>query len=114
MTLHLTPEVLAAAYDFMISTRPFNRWKLPPSDDVAFHVIRDPRIYADCVIDGDTPVIRVSERKNGHVQTLFATLGHEICHVRQFQMGDSGNHNALFHRLAKQVCACHGYDPKSF
>lgn len=114
MTLRLTPEALAASYDFLLTTQPFNRWKLPPSDEVAFHVIRDPRIFADCVIDGDTPVIRVSERKNGHVHTLFATMSHELVHVRQFILGDSGNHNALFHRLAKQVCKAHGYDPKSF
>lgn len=114
MSLRLTPEVLEAAYSFLLTTPPFRTWKLPPADEVEFHVVRDPTMYGDCVIDGETPVIRVSERKNGHVQTLLATLAHELVHLRQFQLDDSANHNALFHKLARKVCLHHGFDPKSF
>ena len=114
MTLRLTPETLEAGYDFLLTTAPFKRWKLPPSDDVEFHVIRTKAIFADCVMDGETPVIRVSEGKNGHPLTLLTTLAHEMIHVRQFMEGDSGNHNSYFHKLAKQVCTIHGFDLKAF
>ena len=42
------------------------------------------------------------------------TMGHEMIHLRQARLGNSGNHNALFARLARRVCAAHGFDPKSF
>lgn len=115
MTLRLTPEILESAYELLRQTQPFKGWKLPPADEVEFHVIRDPNIFADCEMGaGDVPIIRVSERKNGHLSTLLATVAHEICHVRQFQQGDSGNHNAMFWKLARRVCAVHGWDIKSF
>ena len=60
------------------------------------------------------PVIRVSEAKNGHSVTVLATLAHEMCHVRQFMAGDSGNHNDMFRRLARAVCRAHGFDIRSF
>lgn len=114
MSLRLSPASLAAAYEFLRTTTPFRGWRLPPSDEVEFHVIRDPHCFGDCVIDGTTPVIRISERKNGHVHTLFATVAHEMIHLRQFLIGDSANHNDLFHKLARRVCRSHGYDPQAF
>lgn len=114
MTLRLTPDLLAAAYDFLLTTHPVKSWKLPPSDEVEFHVVRSTKIFGDCVQDGDKLVIRVSEAKNGHMETLLATIAHEIIHLRQFITGDTGNHNAYFHKMARQVCKAHGYDPKSF
>ena len=33
MTLRLTPDMLAAAYDFLRTTVPFSRWRLPEADD---------------------------------------------------------------------------------
>ena len=114
MPLRLTPELLAAGYDFLRETQPFRGWRLPPADDVGFHVIRAPGFFADCGFENDVPVIRVSERKNGYTATVLATLAHEMIHVRQFRLGDSGNHNALFHRLARSVCRAHGFDIRSF
>ena len=59
-------------------------------------------------------IIRVSEARNGHAVTLLATLAHEMIHLRQVRSGDSGNHNALFRKLAGQVCTAHGFDLKAF
>jgi hypothetical protein len=114
MSLRLTPDVLAAAYDFLRSTPPFKGWRLPESDDVGFHVVRDPNMYADFGMEGGCPVIRVSEAKNGHVATLLATMGHEMCHLRQELIGDRGHHTAAFKRMAAAVCRAHGFDPKTF
>lgn len=109
------PDILAAAYDFLRTTEPFKNWKLPEAEEVGFGVVRDPSIFADIEIGaGGVPVIRVSEARNGHAVTLLATLSHEMIHLRQFQLGDSGNHNFLFQKLARRVCAAHGFDIKAF
>lgn len=114
MTLPLNREVLAAAWDFLTETEPFAKLNLPHSEEITFRVIRTKAHYADCGMEGGKPVVRVSEGKNGHVATLLATLSHEAIHVHQFRVGDSANHNALFHKLAKKVCRIHGYDLKAF
>lgn len=114
MTLRLTPDLLAAGYDFLRETQPFRGWRLPPADEVGFHVIRAPGFFADCGWEHGVPIIRVSERKNGHTITVLSTLAHEMCHVRQFMTGDSANHNAMFRRLARSVCRAHGFDIRSF
>jgi hypothetical protein len=114
MPLRLTPDMLAAGYDFLRETQPFKGWKLPAADEIGFAVIRDPRLFADCGVENGVPVIRVSEARNGYTATLLATLAHEMCHLRQFRLGNSGNHNALFRRLAQAVCRAHGFDIRSF
>lgn len=115
MTLKLTPDMLAAGYDFLRETEPFKAWKLPESDDIGFHVIRTPNYHADCVYGDDKSLtIRVSATKNGHTNTLLAAMAHELIHVRQFLIGDSGNHNEFFKRCAGRVCRAHGFDPKTF
>jgi hypothetical protein len=40
MSLCLTPDILAAAYDFLRATEPFAGWRLPDSDIVGFHILR--------------------------------------------------------------------------
>lgn len=118
MSLKLTPEMLAGAYDFLRTTEPFKGWKLPESDDVGFHVISTPNYHADSICDdtsGELKItIRVSAAKNGHTATLLANIAHEMVHVRQFLTGDSGNHNALFKRCAARICRAHGFDPLTF
>ena len=96
MTLRLTPDMLAAAYDFLRATPPFKSWKLPEAEEVGFHVVRDTKIFADFGMDeAGIPLIRVSEARNGHAVTLLATMGHEMIHLHQVRLGDSGNHNAV-------------------
>ena len=115
MTLRLTPDVLAAAYDFLRHTPPFKGWRLPESDEIAFHVVRDPTIHADFGVDNDGgPLIRVSATCNGHTITLLQSMAHEIVHLRQHLIGAKDAHGASFKRMAKAVCAAHGFDIKVF
>jgi hypothetical protein len=116
MTLRLTPDMLAAGYDFLRATEPFKSWKLPEADDLGFSVVRDPTIFADFSLERDVPVIRVSEARHGHTVTLLATLAHEMIHLHQHRrrLHRGGDHNADFHRRAARVCALHGFDPKTF
>ena len=117
MSLRLTPDLLAAAYDYLLTTDPFKGWKLPEADDVGFAVVSDPTIYADfCVTARRVPIIRVSTVKNGHTSTVISTVAHEAIHLQQWltKKDKGGDHNADFWRKAKRVCAVHGWDLKTF
>lgn len=114
MSLRLTPETLEAAYEYLRSTTPFKGWKLPEADAVGFGVMREAGKYADFnVVDG-VPTIRISELCVGHTVTLMEKMGHEMCHLRQHLTGDKELHGARFKRMAKRVCAAHGFDPRTF
>lgn len=114
MALRLTPDMLAGAYEFLRTTQPFSGWRLPISDEVGFSVVRDPKKFADFGMENGTPIIRVSESRNGYSATLLSTMAHEMCHLRQELTGDRGHHNANFKRMAARVCRAHGFDLKTF
>lgn len=117
MSLRLSPDTLAAAYEYLRTTDPFKGWKLPHSDEVAFHVIRASNVFADFGVEEDgTPVIRVSTAKNGHTATVLMSVAHEIVHYHQYLAGlDKGSeHNLDFKKKAKRICAVHGWDVAMF
>ena len=114
MTLKLTPDMLAAGYDFLRTTAPFSKWRLPDSDELGFHVVRDAGLSADFGVEQGVPYIRVSDANNGLTVTLLGTLAHEIIHLRQYLTGDREHHGPRFRRMAAKVCAIHGFDPKTF
>lgn len=114
MTLRLTPDMLAAGYDFLRATDPFRRWKLPEADDLGFHVVRHGSLSADFGVEKGIPFIRISEASNGHTVTLLSSIAHEMIHLRQYLTGDRELHGQRFRRAAAQVCTVHGFDPKTF
>lgn len=120
MTLPITKEVLAAAYDYLASTEPFSRWNLPDSDDVAFSVVRSTKEFAHYKWDGRRHTIAVSARAVGHTATLLTVMAHEILHLHleatgmESKGGDENTHNMAFRKLAAQVCKVHGWDLKAF
>ena len=110
----MTPAFLAAAYDMLRLTDPFKAWKLPPSSEVRFRVVRDKKMFADFGMENGVPVIRISAAKNGHLATILATLGHEMVHLRQELTGDREIHGPRFQKMAARICAIHGFDNKTF
>lgn len=114
MTLRLTPDMLAAGYDFLRTTDPFKAWKLPESDDIGFHVGRNPRQAAEFGVEDGVPFIRISEHHNGHTVTLLAGIAHEMIHLRQHRQRDKELHGPRFQKTAARVCRIHGFDPKTF
>lgn len=115
--LHITPAMMEAAYDYLRTTPPFRRWKLPDGDGIEFHVTRDTATWGDCLEPGAGRPdwrLRVSGALIGHTSTLMALLAHEMVHMRQILRGQRPTHGALFQRLAAQVCRHHGFDPKLF
>jgi hypothetical protein len=118
MTLRLTPDLLAAAYEYLSLTDPFLDLNLPPAEEIIFRVIKTPRWHADCEKlkrpDGRKYLIRVSQGTNGHTGTLMATMAHEKIHVHQLDTGQSAAHNEMFDQIAARACAAHGFDPLTF
>ena len=117
MTLRLTPEMLATAYEFLRASAPFRAWKLPDADDVEFHVIgaRDRRGHY-CAGDSALHRIAISASNVGHSETLIRTIAHEMLHLHQReQRSETPNteHNAEFLRLARMVCLHHGFDTRA-
>lgn len=114
MTLKLTPEILAAGYDFLRTTPPFDRWNLPESEDVTFRVIKDAAVFGLHDVVNGKHRIAVSNRNVGHTDTLIAVVAHEMIHLHQDQCGLRRTHGGAFTRWADQVCRRHGFDPRMF
>lgn len=119
MTLPLTPETLAAAYDYLKSTPPFNKWNLPESEDVKFRVGKQRREFASYRWNGNVHEITMSSHGIGQTATLFPTLAHEMVHMDLEEMsmdsrGTRATHNGAFRIRAAQVCKIHGWDLKAF
>lgn len=83
MTICLTPEILRACYDFLSECPPFDRWNLPAGEDVIFKVVRNPQNFAMHSRVGKKHCIEVSTRSVGHVDTLVATMAHEMIHAHE-------------------------------
>ena len=112
----VTPEILEAAYEFLRTTPPFKRWKLPHADDIAFKVTRTRDRFGEFE-NTDPPTIAVSEYMNGHTQTLLATLAHEMVHLHhhlKHKDRSDVEHGTQFKRDAARVCRHHGWDAKAF
>ena len=119
MTLPLTPEMLAAAYDFLSLTPPFDRWNMPPSEEVAFKVSRSRKWFARYYWSGSRHTIEVSSNSVAYSGTLLSKISHEIIHMHLEEMGMDGRggtdtHTGAFRSLAEEVCRYHGFDPKAF
>jgi len=116
MPIALDPEMLALAYDYLCSQAPFNKWNLPPSDEVKFLVIRKRDRYAHFQIKDGIPHIAVSSRMVGRHETLISTMAHEILHFHMHLAGfkEAGDHGAAFQKLANRVCKIHEFDRLTF
>jgi len=110
----VTPAFLAAAYDMLRLTEPFEAWKLPPSSECRFKASRSRKVCADFTVIGGVPTYRISTATNGFLATILASLCHEMLHHRQAQINSREIHGPRFQKMAAKVCAIHGFDPKTF
>lgn len=110
MTLPLTPQMIAGAYEFLRLTPPFRGWNLPHADNVEFSVTAHRDREADWGRNADgSHVIRVSTRAVGSTDSLIQAVAHEMIHARW-----GFTHGAAFTRGAQRVCKYHGWDVKRF
>jgi hypothetical protein len=119
MTLRLTPDLLAAAYEYLRSSPPFRGWHLPDADEVGFTVTRhqDRFSHLKRFVRSKEAEVGVSEQLVGRSHTLIEAMAHEMVHLFQHLRGTETpgtHHNAQWQRLAKNVCRHHGFDPKTF
>lgn len=115
--MHITPEMMEAAYELLRTTPPFRSWRLPPGADVEFHVIRSNDRSGDYFRKaGGTHCIRVNDKWVGNLLSLLRVMAHEMCHLRHEATcpGDQAVHGRRFSALASAVCRSHHLDPKSF
>lgn len=115
MSLH--PDHLAATYDLLSIMPPFDKWNLPPSDDVMFIVNRSKENRGDYHWNGERHVIRISSRYNKRTQALIETMAHEMVHLFEEEAGfarPNVQHSKAFMKLAKRVCKAHGFDEAVF
>lgn len=120
MALCLTPETLAAAYQYLCTTEPFKAWSLPDAEDVGFKVVRTRLKQAWYQWDGERHTITASQGRIAQTTTLMQAVAHEmiLLHLEEIGMESRSHscdtHNAAFRVLAAQVCKAHGWDVKAF
>jgi hypothetical protein len=119
VTLPLTPETLAACYDYLRTTPPFHKWRLPPAQVVGFKVARTRTMFGSYQWDGDKHVITASTGKIGQTMTLMRLVAHEMTHMHLEilgvdRRGGPNTHSARFRKIAERICRVHGFDPKEF
>lgn len=117
MTLPLTPDAIRGAYDFLRSTRPFDRWGLPDAEAILFDVcnLKWKRGYFQSFRGGRRHKLSVSKACVGSPLGLLMVVGHEMVHLKQRIDGkDWVTHGPVFKRYANQICRYHGFDIKEF
>lgn len=115
MTLPLNTDILEGAYNYLRATPPFNKWKLPESDVIAFHISAG-KIMGYYTRD-NVHHIALSAKRVGHTNTVMHIMAHEMIHLHQAVVKTetpNTEHNAEFDRLARKVCRLHGWDWKEF
>lgn len=115
--MKLTPDLLAAAYELLRQTAPFDKWNLPEPEDVMFSVLRTATLFGDYNTKPQH-TIRLSSQRHTRLTGVLATMAHEILHLHLGKMGchkDSERHGPAFRLLAGEVCANHPeFDPAVF
>jgi hypothetical protein len=120
VALPLTPDTIAAAYEYLRSLPPCLRWNLPEPEDVVFKVSYRTGEFGRYQKVGDKHVISMSIVAIGHTETLMRYLAHEMIHLHleitgmESRNGNPNTHNAAFRKFADRVCKIHGFDPKAF
>lgn len=117
MGVHLTPRILEHGYELLRAAPPFERWGLPPADQVVFRVMGTDDYMGLWVFDGGHHQISLSARRISLVDTMLSVMAHEMLHAYQhLTRTDSPRvqHNAAFRKMAAKICALHGWDEKAF
>lgn len=114
--IHITTDTLETMYELLRTTKPFRAWKLPPGDEVDFHVTNAERYQGLYSFENGRHCIRLSYRYFKTLRPVAEIMAHEMCHLRERLLGVRADimHGAVFHKLADQVCRIHGFDRGQF
>ena len=108
----VTDTSILLCYDLLRSVYPFSSWDLPAS--IEANVQDDHTAYAEFVTPDE---INVSKALVYDIDQLMRSVAHEMAHMMQFRMGkfDENNpHDALFHKLAREICLSLGWKQEGF
>jgi len=117
MGLILTPDSLRAAYEYLRTTKPFNKWHLPPAEAVEMIVSRKTDIRGEYQKKQKQHKIFISDHAVGATDVVMRTMAHEMIHMAQnINKTETGNtiHNKDFYRRIALVAKHHCFDPKWF
>jgi hypothetical protein len=106
-----------ACYEFMATMPPFCQYKLPPSEEIEFQVVRDRTLHGwHKTASNKHHILAISENSVGHTSSLIYDVSHEMIHLLQAEKGTSTNsaHNAEFRKIARAVCRLNGFDYRVF
>jgi hypothetical protein len=110
--------MVEAQYELLKLTPPFNRWKLPPGDEVEFFICKLKDREADYVSWTDGRMrIRLSIEHVKTLDRLAMTLGHEMIHMHMDRAkipAGRNFHGWRFQRFARAVCLAHDWDVTRF
>jgi hypothetical protein len=118
--LHLTPDCLENAYEYLRTTPPFRGMNLPHADNLVFRVMgardRFGHFRGRYKSIPDLNEIGVSISSVNSTDLLMATMAHEMIHLYQHENGSATRsaHNTEFERIASRVCRVHGFDRETF
>ena len=112
--MRLTTDACRVMYEFLIQLPPIRGWRCPPSQYVAFSIVRDPTCYGDYSPDPHT--IRLSSKKIAHLDTALKTMAHEIVHLKLYKdkCANWDQHGPEFQALAHDVAKTMGWDHLEF
>jgi hypothetical protein len=112
----LTPEALAACYDYLRTQPPFEDWNLPDSEDIWFKVIKSRKVYGQAWLEPGRYEIHVSQSRVGSHLMLLTTMAHEMAHVFQHSacFQSKNHHDRAFWALADEICEIHQFDRMAF
>lgn len=119
-SLVLTPERVGAVYDCLRFFVPFTRMKLPPADEIAFHITRhnDRQAHYTCLKRArEGHEIAVSDFWQWTFSNLQKVVAHEMIHLYQsLRETDSPitQHNAEFRVLSERVCKHFNWNVATF
>lgn len=107
----VSPESAEALYAFLLTTKPFSRWKLPDPHDVHFEIMAKADTFADYTAPKHR--IRISAALCTWTDTYLKTMIHEVCHLKQEIEGRPLEHDSYFIELVNQACKVHKMDPST-
>lgn len=114
MILPLNAEMVAHIYDYLNCLPPFDKWNLPPSDDIKFKIIKTKKIFGRYYKVGDMHHIEISKGSVGSHAILISTVSHEMIHLHLNELDACDEHGPAFQELADLVCKIHGFDRLTF
>lgn len=109
----ITEDAIAALYTAFIQIEPFASLPFPPAKKVEFVIVNNPDLYGEYSPEPHT--ITISTGRCSHLDTVIATLLHEMIHQLIYIKYPSSekylSHKGEFKQLKTKIAKQFGFDP---